>query len=97
MDHLGRWVSDPLAIKLITVGAGLLFLGVAVHLLRSSLSRYVVDYKNRRSTRDRLFTRILEEIDKVPDKVGIAASTLNIEKLAPLEIRIPDPVRMSRE
>ena len=28
---------------------------------------------------------------------GIAASTLNIEKLAPLEIRIPDPVRMSRE
>ncbi len=26
--------------------------------------RYVVDYKARRSTKDRLFTRILEEIDK---------------------------------
>jgi small-conductance mechanosensitive channel len=50
--------------------------------------RYVVDYKQRRSTKDRLFTRILEEIDKAGDRVGIAASTLNIEKLAPLEVRL---------
>jgi small-conductance mechanosensitive channel len=50
--------------------------------------RYVVDYKVRRSTKDRLFTRILEEIDKSADKVGIAAATLNIEKLAPLEVRL---------
>ena len=41
------------------------------------------------STKDRLFTRILEEIDKVPDRVGIAAATLNIEKLPPLEVRMP--------
>jgi small-conductance mechanosensitive channel len=50
--------------------------------------RYVVDFKVRRLAKDRLFTRILEEIDKSADKVGIAASTLNIEKLAPLEVRI---------
>jgi len=50
--------------------------------------RYVVDYKARRSTKDRLFTRILEEIDKVPERVGIAASTLNIEKIPPLEVRV---------
>jgi small-conductance mechanosensitive channel len=50
--------------------------------------RYVVDYKARRLTRDRLFTRLLEEIDKAADRVGIAASTLNIEKLAPLEVRL---------
>ena len=50
--------------------------------------RYVVDYKVRRSTKDRLFTRILEEIDKTADQVGIAAATLNIEKLAPLEVRL---------
>lgn len=50
--------------------------------------RYVVDYKARRSTKDRLFTRILEEIDKSDDKVGIAAATLNIEKLAPIEVRL---------
>ncbi len=50
--------------------------------------RYVVDYKARRATRDRLFVRILEEIDKVPEQVGIAAATLNIEKVAPLEVRL---------
>ena len=50
--------------------------------------RYVVDYRVRRSIKDRLFTRILEEIDKTADQVGIAASTLNIEKVAPLEVRL---------
>ncbi len=48
--------------------------------------RYVVDYKARRMTKDRLFTRILEEIDKSQGRVGIAAATLNIEKLPPLEV-----------
>jgi len=52
--------------------------------------RYVVDYKQRRATKDRLFTRVLEEIDQTHDRVGIAAATLNIEKLAPLEIRLPE-------
>lgn len=50
--------------------------------------RYVVQYKARRSTKDKLFTRILEEIDKNADRVGIAAATLNIEKVAPLELRL---------
>ncbi|MFN3521173.1 MAG: mechanosensitive ion channel family protein [Phenylobacterium sp.] len=50
--------------------------------------RYVVDYKSRRSTKDRLFTRLLEEIDAAGDRVGVAAATLNIEKLAPLEVRL---------
>jgi small-conductance mechanosensitive channel len=51
--------------------------------------RYVVDYRQRRPTKDRLFTRILEEVDKSDDRIGIAAATLNIEKLAPVEIRFP--------
>ncbi len=50
--------------------------------------RYVVDYKARRLTKDKLFTRILEEVDRQADKVGIAAATLNIEKLAPLDVRV---------
>lgn len=50
--------------------------------------RYVVDFKLRRTTKDRLFMRILEEIDKTGEHVGIAASTLNIEKLAPLEVHL---------
>lgn len=58
--------------------------------------RFVVDFKARRATKDLLFTRILEEIDKTDSKVGIAASTLNIEKLAPLEIRVPDGLRLQR-
>jgi small-conductance mechanosensitive channel len=49
--------------------------------------RYVVDYKARRSTKDRLFTRVLEEIDRADGRIGIAAATLNIEKLPPLEFR----------
>lgn len=57
--------------------------------------RYVVDYKQRRITKDKLFTRVLEEIDLTHDKVGIAASTLNIEKLPPLDIRFATPVPVS--
>lgn len=55
--------------------------------------RYVVDYKERRAIRDRLFTRILEEIDATQGRVGIAVSTLNIEKVAPLEVRLTDDLR----
>ncbi len=58
--------------------------------------RFVVDFKVRRATKDQLFVRILEEIDKAHDQVGIAASTLNIEKLAPLDIRLPEGLRLQR-
>ncbi|MEZ5288227.1 MAG: mechanosensitive ion channel [Vicinamibacterales bacterium] len=57
--------------------------------------RYAVGYKARRSTKDRLFTRILEEVDATDGRVGIAAAALNIEKLAPLDVRLPDGVRVT--
>lgn len=50
--------------------------------------RYVTDYKLRRSTKDSLFRRILEELDRNADHVGIAAATLNIEKHAPIKVRL---------
>ena len=50
--------------------------------------RYVVDYKSRRATKDRLFTRLLEEIDASGVRVGIAAATLNIEKVPALEVSL---------
>jgi len=56
--------------------------------------RYVVHYRARRTTKDQIFTRVLEEIDRTGDRVGIAAATLNIEKVAPLDIRLR---RASRE
>lgn len=57
--------------------------------------RYIVDYRERRTTRDRLFQRILEQVDTAGDRVGIAAATLNVEKLVvsqipPVEVRIAD-------
>lgn len=50
--------------------------------------RYVVDYKRRRATKDLLFSRILEDIDRSDGRVGIAAASLNVEKLAPLVVRM---------
>jgi small-conductance mechanosensitive channel len=34
--------------------------------------RYVTDYKDRRSTKDRLFTKVLEEIDSTEGKIALA-------------------------
>jgi len=35
-------------------------------------TRYVTDYRTRRAQRDRLFTRILEEVTRNPDRVALA-------------------------
>lgn len=40
--------------------------------------RYIVDYKKRRSTKNKLFKRILQESDKHGDKIQIATSTLEV-------------------
>jgi small-conductance mechanosensitive channel len=50
--------------------------------------RYVVDYRLRRGTKDRIFTRFLEEIDKVPGRVNIAASSIEIAKLPPVNVHV---------
>ena len=57
--------------------------------------RYVVDYKKRRMTKDILFTRIIEEIDKTNDRVGIASSTLQLVDLPEFNVKISD--RESRQ
>jgi small-conductance mechanosensitive channel len=43
--------------------------------------RYVVDFKRRRSTKDALFNRILEEIEKASGRVSIASSSQEISFL----------------
>jgi small-conductance mechanosensitive channel len=50
--------------------------------------RYVVDYKARRITKDRLFERILLGIKATGGVVEVAGATLNIEKLAPLDVHL---------
>ena len=52
--------------------------------------RYVVDYKKRRMTKDILFTRIIEEIDKTDGRVGIASTTLQLVDLPEFNLRISD-------
>lgn len=52
--------------------------------------RYVVDYKKRRATKDILFTRIIEELDKTDGRVGIASATLQLVDLPDLHIRMKD-------
>jgi len=50
--------------------------------------RYVVDYRKRRSTKDILFTRIIEEIDKTEGRVGIASTTLQLVDLPELNVKV---------
>ena len=50
--------------------------------------RYVVDYKNRRGTKDKLFTKILEEVNNSPEYLSIAVSSLEINQSAPFELNI---------
>jgi len=50
--------------------------------------RYVVDFKKRRSTRDRLFTRFLQEAEKSGGKIQMASATSEIVRFPPLEVRM---------
>lgn len=50
--------------------------------------RYVVDFKKRRSTRDRLFTRILQEVEKSGGRIQMASATSEIVALPKLQIHI---------
>ena len=49
--------------------------------------RYVVDYKKRRSTKDRLFTRLLEEIEKYENIVMIATTSMEVTNVSEIEVK----------
>lgn len=55
--------------------------------------RYVVDYKRRRITKDQLFTRILEELDKTDGRVAIASMTIHIVETPALDVRLMEKMR----
>jgi hypothetical protein len=44
--------------------------------------RFITDYRARRHTKDRIFSHLLEEIDKTQGRVGIATATLELVKPA---------------
>jgi small-conductance mechanosensitive channel len=59
--------------------------------------RFVVDYKARRSTKDRLFTRMLEEIDKTEGRVAIASATFEVVGAPALEVRLENQSKTKTE
>lgn len=50
--------------------------------------RYVVDYKMRRGTKDQIFTRILEEIEKTQGAVSIGSATIHLVETPTLNVKI---------
>ncbi|MFN0088151.1 MAG: mechanosensitive ion channel family protein [Blastocatellia bacterium] len=52
--------------------------------------RYVVDYKRRRITKDRLFMRLLEEFDETEGKVSMASMTVHLVETPVFDIRMRD-------
>jgi small-conductance mechanosensitive channel len=50
-------------------------------------ARYVVDYRKRRFVKDRLFTRILEEIDKSENRIRLASATFEVTNVPRFEFQ----------
>ncbi len=50
--------------------------------------RYVVDYRRRRQVKDRLYTRILEEVDQLGERVAIASTTVQLVDPAPFAVHL---------
>ncbi|MCA9763750.1 MAG: mechanosensitive ion channel family protein [Gemmatimonadetes bacterium] len=50
--------------------------------------RYVTDLKLRRRTRDRLYTRILEEIDASKGRFAVASATFQLVEVPALDVRM---------
>lgn len=53
--------------------------------------RYIVDYKARRSTKDALFTRIVEAFDASGGKVAMASMTVQLVEWPALDVRTSRP------
>jgi small-conductance mechanosensitive channel len=50
--------------------------------------RYVVDYKKRRSTKDIIFTQIIEAIEKTDGKITLASATFELVGMPGLNVKV---------
>ncbi|MGD8717752.1 MAG: mechanosensitive ion channel [Candidatus Zixiibacteriota bacterium] len=50
--------------------------------------RYVVDFKKRRTAKDELFTRILDEFEGSEGRVAVASATVHIVDVPPLDVNV---------
>lgn len=53
--------------------------------------RYVVDFNKRRSTKDRLFDRILDEVAATDGKVALASATFHLVETPVFDVRLAGP------
>jgi small-conductance mechanosensitive channel len=53
-------------------------------------TRYIVAYQERRAVRDRLYTRILEEVDKSENRVRLASATFEIVNLPSVDVTLAE-------
>jgi len=59
--------------------------------------RYVVDYKKRRFTKDLLFTRLLEEIDRTEGRVALASATFHLVETPEIKVKLVEPQRKTEQ
>ena len=57
--------------------------------------RYVVDYKQRRISKDRLFFRILEEIEASQGQIKLASTTIELVQDSHLQVQLSPPQQAS--
>lgn len=56
--------------------------------------RYVVDYRARRTTKDRVFTRLLDEVDATRGRVALASATFHLVEAPPIRVQLePTPTK----
>jgi small-conductance mechanosensitive channel len=79
-EMLNKYIIEPAKVE------PMIFLIANDNWLEFSL-RYVVDYKSRRSTKDKLFTKIIKDIESTGSKVQIASSTFELVALPQLNIK----------
>ncbi|MGH7183585.1 MAG: mechanosensitive ion channel family protein, partial [Nitrospiraceae bacterium] len=58
--------------------------------------RYVVDYKKRRITKDRLFTCILEELDQTNGRVALASATFHLVETPEIKVTLVEPTQSKK-
>ncbi len=56
--------------------------------------RYVTDFKKRRITKDILFTRILEELDKSEGRIAMASATFHLVEAPVFNVRLTDEQKL---
>lgn len=57
--------------------------------------RYIVDYKKRRLTKDVLFTRVLDEVEKSAGQVALASTTFHLVEAPEIKVKLAEATKGS--